>query len=195
MVQRGWLTEFQVKQLHAGQSKGLVLGQYHILDELGRGGYGCVYKARHKLMDRVVALKVIAPDLVADTRARTWFRREVFAATQLNHPNICIAYDADEVDNILFFAMEYVDGQNLEALVRKRGPLPIGMACELMSQAAKALQYAHEKGWCTAIQAREPVDSKKISRRRPDPAASSPVPVKIVDFGLARLQSRRRTRR
>src|SRR6266498_4419121 len=81
MIQRGWLTEFQVKQLQAGQTKGLVLGQYQILDELGRGGYGCVYKARHKLMDRVVALKVIAPNLVEDARARAWFRREVLAAT------------------------------------------------------------------------------------------------------------------
>lgn len=191
LVERGWLTDFQVKQLHAGNSKGLVLGQYHILDEVGRGGYGCVYKARHKLMDRVVALKVIAPDLVADARARSWFRREVFAATQLNHPNICTAYDADDVDNILFFAMEYIDGSNLEFLVRKRGPLPIGMACELTNQAAKALQYAHEKGMVHRdIKPANMLIPRDVISQNPSDftANSGGVIVKLVDFGLARLQ-------
>jgi serine/threonine protein kinase len=146
LVADGTLTRFQAQRLWAGQLKGLVLGQYRIQDELGKGGFGRVYKAVHGLMGRVVALKVIAPELVEDRRARDWFKREVRAATQLGHPNIVLAYDADEVDDVLFLAMEFVDGPSLDALVRKQGPLPPGLACEMMRQAALALQYAHEKG-------------------------------------------------
>jgi serine/threonine-protein kinase len=197
LVAQGLLTPFQVQQLEAGQPKGLVLGQYYILDELGRGGYGCVYKARHKLMNRIVALKVIAPERVEDSHARDWFRREVLAATQLTHPNIAHAYDADEVDDILFFAMEYIDGLNLDALVRKRGPLPIGTACEMLLQTAKALQYAHEKGMvhrdikpANLLIPRDAI-AQTASEFMPQVFAGAhrPVLVKVVDFGLARLQN------
>ncbi len=196
LVDEGLLTPFQVKQLHAGQPKGLVLGQYHLLDELGRGGYGCVYKAQHKLMNRIVALKVIAPERVEDSRARAWFRREVLAATQLTHPNIALAYDADEIDGVLFFAMEYIDGLNLDTLVRQRGPVPIGTACEMLLQTAKALQYAHEKGMVhrDIKPANLLIPGAAITEAATDfapqaPAAGRPVLVKVVDFGLARLQS------
>jgi serine/threonine protein kinase len=197
LVQEGILTSFQVKKLHSGQTKGLVLGQYRILDELGRGGYGCVFKARHNLMDRVVALKVIAPELVEDPKARSWFRREVLAATHLNHPNIVLAYDADEVDEVLFFAMEFVDGPNLEAMVRQQGPVPIALACELMQQAAKALQYAHEKGMVhrdikpanLLIPRGAAAEALAAGKTKLFRAGTSTVLVKVVDFGLARLQS------
>jgi serine/threonine-protein kinase len=196
LADEGLLTSFQVKQLWAGQTKGLVLGQYRVLDELGRGGYGCVYKARHSLMDRVVALKVISPELVGDDRVRTWFRREVLAATQLNHPNIALAYDADEVDGTLFFAMEYIDGPNLETFVRKQGPLPIGLACELMQQTAKALQYAHEKRMVhrDIKPANLLIPRGAVAEIQGNAAAGAlaagprPTLVKVVDFGLARLQ-------
>jgi eukaryotic-like serine/threonine-protein kinase len=197
LVQEGVLTPFQVKQLHAGQTKGLVLGQYRILDELGRGGYGCVFKARHNLMDRVVALKVIAPELVENPKARGWFRREVLAATHLNHPNIVLAYDADEVDDTLFFAMEFVDGPNLETLVRQQGPVPIALACEMMQQAAKALDYAHEKGMVhrdikpanLLIPRGAAAEALAYCKAKTFRAGTATVLVKVVDFGLARLQS------
>jgi eukaryotic-like serine/threonine-protein kinase len=197
LVDQGLLTRFQVKQLEAGQAKGLVLGQYHLLDELGRGGYGCVYKARHKLMNRIVALKVIAPERVEDSRARAWFRREVLAATQLAHPNIALAYDADEIDGVLFFAMEFIDGLNLDTLVRERGPVPIGTACEMLLQTAKALQYAHEKGMVhrdikpanLLIPHGTAADAGSEFSPQTCAAGARPVLVKVVDFGLARLQS------
>src|SRR5258708_7543777 len=102
LVDKGWLTAYQIEQIWAGKAKGLVLGQYRILAELGRGGFGCVFKARHLIMNRVVALKVISPELVNDARARARFRAEVLASTQLQHPNIVMAYDANEVDEVLF---------------------------------------------------------------------------------------------
>src|SRR5204863_407241 len=147
--------------------------------------------------DRIVALKVIAPERVEDSRARAWFRREVLAATQLTHPNIVLAYDADEIDGVLFFAMEYIDGLNLDVLVRARGPVPIGTACEMLLQTAKALQYAHEKGMvhrdikpANLLIPRGTI-AEAASEFVPQSFAGSPRPVlvKVVDFGLARLQS------
>jgi serine/threonine protein kinase len=190
LVGQGWLTPFQVKRIVTGQGKGLVLGQYRILDELGRGGFGCVYKAMHGIMNRVVALKVIAPELVEESRARSWFRREVLAATQLYHPNIVMAYDANEVDDMLFLVMEFVEGLTLDQLVRKQGPLPIGVACTMMHQVGRALQYAHEKDMVHR-------DIKPANLLIPNGTAvpvgpdigSTPL-VKVVDFGLARLHGK-----
>jgi serine/threonine protein kinase len=190
LIDEGVLTPYQVRQLEAGQGKGLVLGQYRILDELGRGGFGWVYKAAHVLMDRIVALKVIAPERVEDERARAMFLREVRAATRLHHPNIALAYDAGEAGGRLFMAIEYVAGPTLDQLVRKQGPLPVNLAWPMLLQAAQALRYAHEQGMVHR-------DIKPANLLVPDAALSdsgrlqldAPALIKVVDFGLARLQS------
>jgi serine/threonine protein kinase len=195
LVDQGWLTPYQVERICAGEGKGLVLGQYRILQELGRGGFGCVFKAMHLIMNRVVALKVISPEMVNDGRARAWFRREVLATTQFQHPNIAMAFDANEVDDVLFLVTEYVDGQNLADVVTKQGPLPVGLACALMLQAARALQYADEKGMvhrdikpANLLLPRTVVPEKDNGASGAFPSVNQ-VLVKIVDFGLARLQS------
>jgi serine/threonine protein kinase len=184
LVEEGVLTRFQAQQLWAGKTR-LVLGQYHILDKLGEGGFGQVYKALHTLMDRQVAIKVISPELVEDSRAREWFRREVLATTQLNHPNIVMAYDANEVDEVLFLVMEYVDGPSLDVLVKARGPLPVRLACEMMRQAALALGHAHEKGM--VHRDIKPANLLIAEGTFSTPPGAAPVVVKVVDFGLARL--------
>jgi hypothetical protein len=186
LVEEAVLTRYQAQQVWAGKTRGLVLGQYHILDTLDEGGFGQVYKALHTLMDRQVAIKIISPDLVQDSRAREWFRREVLATTQLSHPNIVLAYDANEVDDVLFLVMEYVEGTNLDAFVKAQGPLPVLLAGEMMRQAALGLRHAHEKGMVHR-------DIKPANLLIAQGAASArvgaaPVLVKVVDFGLARLQ-------
>jgi serine/threonine-protein kinase len=184
LVAEGLLTPFQAQRLRGGEGKRLNLGQYRLLEELGRGGMGHVYKAVHTIMERVVAVKVILPELVESPLALDWFRREVRAATQLVHPNIVMAYDANEADGVHFLVMEYVDGTNLDALVRKQGPLPLPRACELMRQAALALQHAHEKGMVH----RDVKPANVLVPRESLAAGSSGAPlVKLVDFGLARL--------
>jgi serine/threonine protein kinase len=163
----------------------LSLGQYHLLEELGRGGMGRVYRALHTIMDRVVALKVISPELVSDPVAVEWFLREVRASTQLKHPNIVMAYDANESKGMYFLVMEYVHGMTLDALVKKQGPLPIAYVCALMRQAALGLQHAHEKGMVHR-------DIKPGNLLIPTSEGDTPpdVLVKILDFGLARLHGK-----
>jgi serine/threonine-protein kinase len=146
LLQRGWLTPYQVNQLFSGHGKELVLGQYVLLERLGEGGMGQVFKARHKKLDRVVALKLIKKHLVASADLVARFRREIQAAAQLSHPNIVMAFDADEIDGIHFYTMEYVEGTTLSHIVKRSGPLPISMACEYVRQVASGLQHAHEKG-------------------------------------------------
>jgi serine/threonine protein kinase len=198
LLSAGALTPFQARQLCAGEGRRLTLGQYRLLDELGRGGMGSVYKALHTIMDRVVAIKVILPELVQNSLGVEWFRREVRAVTQLHHPNIVMAYDANEAEGLHFLVMEYVEGINLDAMVKRHGPLGVSQTCELMRQAAQALQYAHEKGLVhrdvkpgnlllplpDAVRAdTEPLVNSQSSLTLP------PVLVKVVDFGLARLQT------
>jgi eukaryotic-like serine/threonine-protein kinase len=185
LVEEKVLTAFQGRQLVNGRGRQLSLGQYRLLDEVGQGGFGHVYRALHVVMDRVVALKVIAPELVEDERARAGFKREVKTAGQLVHPNVVHASDANEADGRLFLVMEYVDGSDLDSLVRRRGRLPVGLACEVMRQAGLALQYAHEMGVVHR-------DVKPANLLIPRSAGSggggaSPVVVKVTDFGLARL--------
>ena len=129
LVKEGVLSPYQARQVCAGDTQPLVLSQYRLLDELGRGGMGRVYKALHTIMGRVVAIKVISPDLVRNPVAVEWFRREVRAATQFAHPNIVMAYDANEAEGLHFLVMEYVNGVTLDALVKQHGPLPVDHAC------------------------------------------------------------------
>jgi serine/threonine-protein kinase len=197
LVEEGLLTRFQAKQLRARKSHLLRLGPYRILEKIGQGGTGPVFKAVHQAMERVVAIKVVYARLLADPLTVDLFKREVRAASQLHHPGLVTAYDAGVAKGRHYLAMEYFDGQSLQAWVHSNGPLPIPFACELMRQAAEALQYAHEKGMvhrdikpANLLIARS-ADPKNADHSEtasaPDAVGRSTPLLKIIDFGLARL--------
>ncbi|MBM4071213.1 MAG: DUF1501 domain-containing protein [Planctomycetes bacterium] len=149
--------------------------RYRILEPLGQGGMGTVYKAEHLRMERTVALKIINASLVQGATAVERFHREVKAAARLNHPNIVTAYDADQVADTHFLVMEHVNGLSLSKYLEKKGRLSVAHACEFVRQAALGLQHAHEKG---------------MVHRDIKPANLMLTPkgqIKILDFGLARL--------
>jgi hypothetical protein len=122
------------------------LGQYELLEELGAGGMGRVYKARHRLMDRVVALKVLRGRWLGRPGTVSRFRQEIRALARLDHPHIVRAHDADQAGGQHFLVMEYVEGTDLARRVRERGPLPVAEACACVRQAATGLQHAHDHG-------------------------------------------------
>jgi serine/threonine protein kinase len=175
------LTKFQAQMLLMGRKSGFQVGPYRILDELGHGGMGYVYKAQHLTMRRTVALKILSPESMGTEKAQKMFRREVRAAGQLHHPNIVMAFDAAEVDGRHYLAMEYVDGPTLEQYVNQHGTLPSGVACEIIFQAAGGLQHAHEKGVVHR-------DIKPANLLLQQESSSKALQVKILDFGLARLR-------
>jgi hypothetical protein len=149
--------------------------RYRVLALIGQGGMGAVYKAEHRHMGRVVALKVISPALVGSEAAVARFRQEVQAAARLIHPNIVTAYDADQAGGLHFLVMEFIDGESLDAYLRQKGALPVAEACDYARQAALGLQHAHEMGMVHR-------DVKPHNlMRTPDGR------IKILDFGLARL--------
>jgi serine/threonine-protein kinase len=179
LIRRGWLTPFQVNQVFQGRARNLVLGPYVLLERLGQGGMGQVYKARHALMDRLVALKVLRAELLLDNPlALDRFRREIQAAGKLTHPNVVLAHDANEIGQTFFLVMEYVAGEDLARLLNQRGPLPPAEAADYIRQAALGLQHAHEHGLVHR-------DIKPSNLIR---AADGGV-VKILDLGLARLHA------
>jgi serine/threonine protein kinase len=184
LIEKGLLTRFQAERLLVGRTAGFLLGQYRVLDQIGRGGMGRVFKAEHRTMRRIVALKVLAPDLLRTDRARELFLREVRAAAQLVHPNIVTAYDANEIDGRYFLVLEYVDGPNLEQLVRRQGPLPVGQACDYVRQIAHGLQCAHLLGMV-----HRDVKPANILVQRRGLNGGDVGLVKISDFGLARLHN------
>jgi hypothetical protein len=149
--------------------------RYRIVEVLGTGGMGVVYKAEHRFMERLVALKVIDRSLTGNPAVVERFRREVKAAGALSHPNIVHAYDAEQAGDSHFLVMEYVEGTTLARLVEREGPLPVARACDAIRQAARGLQRAHEHG---------------LVHRDIKPHNLMLTPqgvVKILDFGLARL--------
>jgi serine/threonine protein kinase/formylglycine-generating enzyme required for sulfatase activity len=179
---------------------GTILGQYRILDQLGAGGMGQVYKAVHEAMDRVVALKVIAPHLLRDARARARFQQEVRTAAKLNHANIVMAHDAAEANGLSFLVMEHVEGTTLSTLIAEQGLPPVPLACEIIRQAALGLQHAHDKGMVhrdlkpgnLMVAAQQTAGGGAIVQV-PNPRGTLPgwptAPlVKILDFGVARLR-------
>jgi serine/threonine-protein kinase len=155
----GMLTPYQAGQVLAGRGRRLRLGPYRVLDRLGGGGMGQVYKAEHILLRRLVALKIVArlprreaggatPRPGEPTRRElvSRFRREALAAGRMHHPNVLTTYDAGVARGLLFLVMEYVEGADLGRCVAAHGPLPVPLACEAIRQAALALQYAHDRG-------------------------------------------------
>ena len=146
LVEQGRLTEFQARRLLVGKVSGLVFGRYILLDRLGRGSMGRVLKARHRLMDRVVALKVVSPAYASSLHSVSRFLREMKIVGMLDHPNVVRAFDADQQDNSPYIVMEYLEGEDLEKMLRRRGMLPPDEVIEYMAQAAWGLAHAHEKG-------------------------------------------------
>lgn len=177
LIDAGWLTAYQVNQVLQGRGKNLLLGSYLLLERLGEGGMGEVFKARHKRLERIVALKLVHKERLDNPQAVKRFRREIEAAAKLNHPNIVVAYDADDVNGTHFFTMEFVDGTDLNKLVKEKGPLPVDHACDCIRQTALGLQHAFEKGLVHRdIKPHNLLFSKTGM-------------VKILDMGLARAQA------
>jgi eukaryotic-like serine/threonine-protein kinase len=121
-------------------------GDYVLLEKIGEGGMGTVYRARHRPMDRIVALKTLSAQFSRHEGSVERFRREIVAAGKLCHPNIVTAYDAGEENGTLYLVMEYIEGSDLGKLVAKQGPLAVQQAASILIQAAAGLGYAHGQG-------------------------------------------------
>jgi serine/threonine protein kinase/tetratricopeptide (TPR) repeat protein len=154
-----------------------VIPGYEILERLGQGGMGQVFKARQLPLARVVALKVIRPDRRASLEAVRRFQREIKAGGRLSHPNIVAFYDADVASGVHFLTMEYVEGTDLARLVQRGGPLALAQACDCVRQAAVGLHHAHERG----------LVHRDVKPHNLLLARDGGV-VKILDLGLARLE-------
>jgi serine/threonine protein kinase len=144
LVQDGLLNPWQVEQLKDGRSK-FNLGPYQVIDSIGKGGMGQVFKGVHTMMGRVVAIKVL-PRHKSTPEAITCFTREIRAQAQLDHPNLVRAFDAGHDGNVYFLVCEYVPGTDLRRLVRARGRLSMSDAATIISQAAVGLSHAHSRG-------------------------------------------------
>jgi serine/threonine protein kinase len=145
LANSGQLTKFQARKVSEGTSAELVFGNYVILNQVGQGGMGIVYKAMHRRMKRLVAIKIIKKQL-ANQEFIERFRREIETAARLVHPNVVAAYDADECELGDFLVMEYVEGTDFRDIVRATGPLPVDEALYVLRQSAEGLQYAHDQG-------------------------------------------------
>jgi len=125
---------------------GTVFGEYMLLDQLGKGATGHVFKAKHRTMGRIVALKVLPADMTSSEEKVARFRRGVKILSQLSHPNLVTAYDAGERDGVHYLIMEYVDGESLAALLKRVGPLSAQHATNYVTQAAGVLGFVHANG-------------------------------------------------
>jgi serine/threonine-protein kinase len=177
LVLRRWLTLYQAKEIFLGRTWQLILGKYVVLDQLGAGGMAVVFKARHRHLGRVDALKVIRPRHLANPKVLDCFLHGAEAAARLGHANIVTTYDVDEAHGRHFVAMEYVEGTDLERLVRRAGPLLVRPACEYVRQAALGLQHAFERG--VVHRDVKPHNLMLTDNRRL---------VKVLDMGLALLR-------
>ncbi len=175
LVRDAVITFFQAEQLLQGKYKRFSLGKYKVLEKLGAGGMGTVFLCEHTLMRCRRAVKVLPVPKSEDRASLERFRREGRAAGALDHPNIVRAYDIDQDDNLHFLVMEWVDGTNLQDLVKKFGPLDPVRAAHYVYAAAAGLQYAHERG----LIHRDIKPGNVLIDR-------SGV-VKILDLGLARI--------
>ena len=157
------------------------IGRYEILSEIGRGAMGIVFKAHDPLLERPIALKTLTASVADDPGLLDRFRREAKAAGALQHPNIVTIYEMGEADGVPFIAMEFLDGETLEALIRQRTRIPLAQKVGYLVDTCRALQYAHRRG---------------VIHRDVKPAnivVTADGMVKVVDFGIARIAGTSKT--
>ena len=157
---------------------GRTISHYEIVEKLGEGGMGVVYKARDTHLDRFVAIKVLPPEKVADGERKRRFVQEAKSASALNHPNIITIYDIATENGIDFISMEYVPGRALNQVITRKG-LPLGEALRYAVQIADALAVAHAAG----IIHRDLKPGNVMVIGAPERSGF----IKVVDFGLAKL--------
>jgi formylglycine-generating enzyme required for sulfatase activity len=178
MIKSRLLTKYQAEQILGGKGKSLTMGKYQLLEKVGAGGMGQVYKAFHASTERIVAIKVILGKGKINPEVVKRFEREVKAAAKLVHANIITVFDADQADGRIFMVMEYIKGDDLGGILRKKGQLSVSEVVDYILQAARGLKYAHDQG---------------VIHRDIKPGnilVDSSGNVKIVDMGLAKLESK-----
>lgn len=176
LVTRGVLTRWQADNLLRGKFKGYFLGKFKLLGLLGSGGMSSVYLAEHIWLQRKQAIKVLPKKRVGDASYLERFRLEALATASLTHPHIVRLYDIDQEGDVHYLVMEYVRGENLQAIVARGGPIGFVDAARYVAQAAHGLQFAHDA---------------KMVHRDVKPAnllLDETGTVKVLDLGLALMQ-------
>jgi eukaryotic-like serine/threonine-protein kinase len=176
-VRLGKLSHFQARKLLDGTAGGLVLGPYHVVMPIGRGGMGTVYLARDNRENRLVALKILPPKKARDEeRVLARFRREMDLSQRVSHPNLTQTYEVGVAQGVYYIALEYIAGQSLYRVVSQGGPLAVTRAARLFAQVAAGLDHAHALG---------------LIHRDLKPSNIMITPrdqVKVLDLGLALIQ-------
>ena len=152
----------------------LLGGRYEVIRVLGEGGMGAVYQARDRELDRLIALKVIRPELAGNAAILQRFKQELILARHVTHRNVVRIYDLGEADGIKFITMEYVDGEDLRSLLKLHGKLPAKEAVHIVEQVCRALEAAHAEGVIHRDLKPQNIMRDKQGR------------IVVMDFGLAR---------
>ena len=175
LVKDGHVTQYQADKFRDGKASDIYFGDYVVIDKLGQGGMGTVLLAKHRVMDRKVAIKVLPVTVLESKDAVARFFQEVKVAAKLTHPNIVHAYDAGEQSGFHYLVMEYVKGHDLAQVLSQLGMIPSSLALDYIMQTAAGLEYAHRKGIIHR-------DIKPSNLLLDDEGN-----VKILDMGLARI--------
>ncbi len=183
LIARKFLTDWQAYMVQRGRSDGFFIGAYKILDRIGKGQMGGVYKAVHTL-GQLVALKILPSSKAKDQHVLGRFQREARLLTQLDHPNVVRSYQFGETGGIHFISMEFLEGDTLDEILARRKRLPWGEAVRVMHQALGGLQHLHEKRM--VHRDLKPANLMLIPEARPENDTTWDATVKILDIGLGR---------